>query len=84
VALTLQISDELLAASGLPASDWEFEARKELALAFYARGLFSIGKAAELAAATRMEFERWVAERKIERPFSEVDLARELEWVKSE
>ena len=33
---------------------WEREARKELALAFYARGVLSLGKTVELAETSRM------------------------------
>jgi predicted HTH domain antitoxin len=76
--LRLEIPDSLLAATGLTEAVWSREAKKELGLAFYARGFLSLGKAVELAETSRMEFERWLAERQIERPFSEEELAREL------
>lgn len=39
-----------------------------------------VRKAVELSGASRMEFEGWLGERKIVRPFSEEDLRHELEW----
>ncbi|MBN8458277.1 MAG: UPF0175 family protein [Verrucomicrobia bacterium] len=78
MTLTLDISDKALAAARLACGDVRYEAKKELALAFYARGFLSLGKAVELAETTRRDFESWLAERKIERPFSEEELAREF------
>lgn len=79
--LNLEIPDALISASLLTEAEWVHEARKELALAFYARGFLSLGKAVELAETTRMSFEAWLAERKIERPFSEAELEREVAWA---
>jgi predicted HTH domain antitoxin len=83
VILTLDIPDEALAASPLPKVDWENEARKELALAFYARGLLSAGKATEWSGVSRMEFEQWIAERKIVRPLSVSDFDEDQAWAQS-
>ncbi len=83
VIVTLQIPDELLEAAPGGVADWEFEAKKELALAFYARGLISAGKASELAGVPRRQFEAWLGERRIERPFSDADLRADLEWAAS-
>lgn len=81
VTLTLEISDKALAAARLECGDVRREAKKELALAFYARGFLSLGKAVELAETTRMEFEGWLRERKIERPYSVEDAARDIAWA---
>ena len=81
--VTLEIPDEIFAAARLPEGGWERAAKKELALAFYARGVLSLGKAVELAETSRMTFEGWLAERKIERPFSTSDLTKEVEWAGS-
>lgn len=79
--VTLDIPDEALAASHLPKAEWESEARKELALAFYARGLLSAGKATELSRVSRMEFEKLVANRKIVRPLDLSDLEQDVAWA---
>ncbi len=78
--MTVDIPDELLLTTEVPPARWETEARKEVAMGFYARGLISLGKAVEMSGASRMEFEGWLGERKIVRPFSEEDLRHELEW----
>lgn len=79
--LILDISDELYAGSHLGRVAWEREAKKELALAFYARGFVSLGKAVGIAETSRMQFERWLVDRKVERPFSEEELEKELSWA---
>lgn len=66
----------------LPAADAETEVRKEIALALYARGLLSIGKAAELANATRREFEALLAGRRVERPYDAAEVDRDLAWAR--
>jgi predicted HTH domain antitoxin len=57
----------------------ELEVRKELTLGYDALGLISVGKALEMSGASRMEFEWWLGEREIVRPFSEEDPRHELE-----
>ena len=76
--LTLDIPDEAFLSFGMTGEDLRREAKKEIALAFYARGFVSLGKAVEIAETSRMQFERWLADRKIERPFSEEELEKEL------
>ena len=81
MTVTLEIPDEIVSAARLAEGDWAGEVKKELALAFYERGVLSLGKAVELAEVTRMEFEGWLAVRKIERPFAVGDLERDLRWA---
>jgi len=81
--LTLDIPDEALEAAPFDAADWEGEAKKELSLAFYARGLISAGKASELAGVPRRQFEAWLGERRIERPLSDADVKADLDWAQS-
>lgn len=78
MTLTLDISDDALTELHFGREDLRREAKKEIALAFYARGFVSLGKAVEIAETSRMQFERWLADRKIERPFSEEELEKEL------
>lgn len=75
--VNLDIPDEALGGTNLPKAEWESEVRKEIALAFYERGLLSAGKATELSKVSRMTFEQWVAERKIVRPLVLSDLDQE-------
>ena len=78
----LEISDDAIKEMRLSASDAQAEVRKEVALALYARGLLSIGKATELAAVPRSDFEAVLASREVERPFDVTELERDLEWAK--
>lgn len=80
MTLTLDISDAVFSGLGIGREEIQNEARKELALAFYARGFVSLGKAVELAGTTRIVFEGWLRERKIERPYTVDDLSDDLEW----
>lgn len=66
----------------LPASDVEAELKKELAVALYARGALSLGKAVEMAAVTRKEFESFLAQRRVERPYTAAELECDLSWAK--
>ncbi len=81
---TLEIPDDFVEGMCLPASDAQAEVRKEVALALYARGFLSIGKATELAGVTRVEFEAVLAKRHVERPYDATELERDLAWAKGE
>ncbi len=81
MTVTLNLPDEVFAAAGVPEGRVEDEARKELALAFYGRGILSCGKACELAGTSRMEFDRLLKERKIVRAYDVEDLETDLEWA---
>lgn len=80
--LTLEIPDEVVEGMRLPASEAQAEVKKEVALALYARGLLSLGKAVELADLTRDDFESVLSHRLIERPYDATELARDLAWAK--
>jgi predicted HTH domain antitoxin len=82
VTLTVEIPDELVQARHLSPSSVSLEVRKEVALALYTRGLVSAGKAAEFAQVTRQDFEELLASRRIERPYDEEELERDLAWAK--
>jgi predicted HTH domain antitoxin len=58
--------------------------RLELALALYAQGALSLGKAAELAGMSRLPFGELVGERGIPRHYDEADLAQDIAYVRSE
>jgi predicted HTH domain antitoxin len=82
MALTIEIPDEAVEALRMPASEVRAELKKELAVALYAREALSMGKAVEMAGLSRANFERLLAQRRIERPYTSAELARDLAWAK--
>lgn len=76
--VTLEIPDSVIASTSMTAVDLMLEAKRELALSLYGRGVLSAGKAAELAAMSRMAFEGVLAARVIEYPFSVADFEHEM------
>jgi len=80
--MTLAIPDDVVAALRLPPDEIESTLRKELALALYQRRVLPIAKAATLAQMSRWDFEELLCQRHIERPFSEEDLAEDLQFAR--
>jgi predicted HTH domain antitoxin len=58
--------------------------RSELALALYAQGILSFGKAAELAEVSRYAFAGLVGERNIPRHYTTVELAEDLDYARGQ
>jgi predicted HTH domain antitoxin len=79
--LTLEIPGEILDALRLPPGEIEGELRKELALALYQRRVLSLGKARLLAQVTTWEFEELLAERKITRHYTALDLDEDVRYA---
>jgi predicted HTH domain antitoxin len=82
MALSVEIPDEAVEALRIPVSEVRAELKKELAVALYARGALSMGIAVEMAGLSRADFERLLAERRIERPYTSTELAQDLAWAK--
>ena len=82
MTITVEIPDDVVQAARLSPSAVRLEVRREVALALYVRGLFSVGKAAEFAEMTRQDFEGVLASRRIERPYDAEELDRDLAWAK--
>jgi predicted HTH domain antitoxin len=80
VSLVIEFPDEFVRAVRFPENELANEARKELALAFFARGALSLGKAAELSGLRRSDFERILSERRVECPWTSAEIDRDLEW----
>lgn len=78
MTLTLEIPDSAISASRLSPEDLRRELQLEVAVALYGRGILPIGKAMELAGATRREFEKLLTVRKMAMPSDESELAHEL------
>ncbi|KGE88371.1 hypothetical protein IX84_09260 [Phaeodactylibacter xiamenensis] len=72
--MTLNISDQILQASGLT----EEELTVEIAVALYQREILSLGKAAAFANMHRMIFQAALAERKVPINYSVEDLEDDL------
>ena len=68
----------------LPIAGAEPHLRVELALALYAQGILSFGKAAELAELTRFAFADLTGERNIPRHYTEQDLAQDLDFARGQ
>jgi predicted HTH domain antitoxin len=79
--LTLEVPSEVIDAMKLPPAEIEAEVRKELALALYRRGVLSVGKARVLAGLTRWQFEQLLADRHIQRHYTETDLQDDLGYA---
>ena len=75
MSIQLQIPDTVAQAIRLPEDRLEHELRVELAVALYAQGLLSFGKARELASTGRYEFGRLLGERGVPRHYGREELA---------
>jgi len=79
---TIEIPDAAIAALKMPASEIQAELKKEVAVALYSRGALSLGKAVEIADICRADFENILGQHRIERPYSEEDLAEDLKFAR--
>jgi predicted HTH domain antitoxin len=84
MSITLTIPDSVVQGLRLPEPELEPRLRAELAIALYAQGVLSLGKAAELAGTTRFLFGHLLAARGIPRHYTEDDLARDLAYGSGE
>jgi predicted HTH domain antitoxin len=75
--MTLNISDQVLQASGLT----EDELTLEIAVALYQREILSLGKAADFAGLHRMAFQAALYERKVPINYDIEDLEDDLETL---
>jgi predicted HTH domain antitoxin len=73
----LDIPDSVLQGLRLPQAEIARRLRMELAIALYAQGTLSIGKAAELAEMNRIDFGEVVGLRGIPRHYGEAELAQD-------
>ncbi len=84
MSLRLDIPDSVLQGLRLPEGEIPGRLRTELAIALYAQGALSLGKAAELAEMSRILFGEMVGQRGIPRHYGEDDLAQDLAHARSE
>jgi len=84
MGMTLHIPDSVLQCIRIPDGEIAQRLRTELALALYAQGALSLGKAAELAEMNRMLFGELVGQRGIARHYGDGDLAQDVVYARSE
>lgn len=84
MGLQLHIPDSVLQSIRLPEERLTQELLKELAVALYAQGLLSFGKARELASMGKYEFSRLLGERRIPRHYGWQELEDDLTYARGE
>ena len=84
MSLELHIPDSVAQAIRMPEERMAQELMVELAIALYAKGALSFGKARELAEMGKYEFGRLLGERHIPRHYSEEDLEDDLSYARGE
>ena len=84
MSINLNIPDSVARSLRLPEGEAEQRLRTELALALYAQGILSFGKASELAGLSRYHFSDLVARRGIPRHYGEDELAEDLAYARGE
>ena len=80
----LNIPDSVIQGLRLPEGEIAQRLKAELAIALYAQGVLSLGKAAELAEMSRLLFGELVGQRGIARQYSEEDLAQDISYARGE
>jgi len=82
MTLHLDIPDSVADSLKLPTREVEPRLRAELAVALYAQGILSFGKASELAGLERFAFADLVGRRGIPRHYAEDDMAQDLDYAR--
>ncbi len=80
MAVTLTIPDSIAEAIRFPASRMEEDLLTELAVALYADGALSLGKARQLAGREKLEFGCLLTRRGIPRHYGEAELQEDLAY----
>jgi predicted HTH domain antitoxin len=84
MTVQLQIPDTVVQAIRLPEERIVQELLVELAVALYAQGFLSFGKARELASMGKYEFGRLLGERRIPRHYGREELEDDLTYARGE
>ena len=84
MSVTLEIPDSVVQGLRLPEGEIAQRLRTELAIALYAQGVLSLGKAAELAEMRRLVFGELLGQRGIARHYSDEDLTQDLSYARGE
>jgi predicted HTH domain antitoxin len=81
MALHLDIPASVASSLRLPLPEIEPRLRTELAIALYAQGILSFGKASDLAATSRFGFAALIDERKLPRHYTDEELTQDLVYA---
>jgi len=81
MSIQLEIPDDVVQAIRLPAAEQKHQLLVELAVALYARGILSFGKARELAQMSKYEFGILLGQREIPRHYDAEDLDDDLTYA---
>lgn len=84
MSLMIEIPDDVAYAIRLPASEQHQLLKTELAVALYARGILSFGKARSLTTMSRIEFGFLLGRRGIPRHYGERDLEDDIAYARGE
>ena len=84
MGMTLNIPDSVLQGLRMPEGEVAQRLRTELALALYAQGALSLGKASELAEMPRMIVGELAGQRGIVRHYGDAELAQDVSYARSE
>ena len=82
--MRIENPDSVVQAIRLPEERLTQELRVELAMALYAQGLLSFGKARELAEMGKYEFGRLLGERQISRHYGREELEDDIAYARGE
>jgi predicted HTH domain antitoxin len=82
--ITLHIPESIARSLRIPEGEAEPRLRQELAIALYAQGLLSLGKASELAAISRPLFGEILEQRGIARHYGEEEVTEDVAYADGE
>lgn len=82
MSLTLDIPDDVMAAMPVPEAEREHFVLCEIACSLYARGVLSLGRAAELAAMSRADFGIEIGRRGIPRHYTQEELDADIAYAR--
>jgi predicted HTH domain antitoxin len=80
----VEIPESIAQSLQLPESEIESRLRTELAIALYAQGILTFGKASELAGLSRLTFAELTGQRSIPRHYTEDDLKEDLDYARGQ
>ncbi len=81
MTIRLEIPDAVTQAMRLPSAEQPHRLRVELALALYAQGILSLGKARQLAELDKYAFGQLLGARQIPRHYDESDLQDDVTYA---
>ena len=84
LSIQLEIPDSITQALRLPTADQEQQLLIELAVALYAQGVLSFGKARELAQMDRYAFGQLLGKRHVPRHYSAQDLQDDVAYARGQ